>query len=513
MIAGRDSPQRRPIVDLLIALSLANLCFLYIWRELLFADGADLYWIPDYTSQTYQAILINVIVLGAGLYGVITYLSHSQVRWRAVLGRLVFIAFFIFPLNYLRIVLGINDSTIVWLQDHWWISLPTILACSAFAFYLLLFRLKEVVRVLAVLCLIMSPFAFMTLAQALWSAIELSSDQRVSIQRSIPEHHPTQRVLWLVMDELDLRLAFLERPEWLALPAFDRLRNQALFATDTVSHSLNTKEAIPSFLLQEIVKHAEPTGSAELRLTFEDFEHAETVNITGVPNVFSEAQALGATTAVVGAYHPYCRLFGDQMNYCRNYAITSYTPVATSNLGQEIWSQISGTTPLLRRANAIRIHRESKKQIRALAADPRYDLIYMHAMVPHGPNIWNSETNRFTVLNISRTGYFDNLILADTLLRDIRSSMEQAGLWDDTAVLVTSDHEWRYAKLYDDRRTPKLPFLLKMPGQNVPLEYDETFAPMRVTKDLILAIMAGRLSTASGAADWLRRRSVQIASN
>ena len=54
---------RETILDFLICLSLSNLCFLFVWRELIFASPSDLYFLPDFYPASYYAILINVGLL------------------------------------------------------------------------------------------------------------------------------------------------------------------------------------------------------------------------------------------------------------------------------------------------------------------------------------------------------------------------------------------------------------------------------------------------------------------
>ena len=39
--------------------------------------------------------------------------------------------------------------------------------------------------------------------------------------------------------------------------------------------------------------------------------------------------------------------------------------------------------------------------------------------------------------------YLDNLALADRILGELRQAMEQAGTWDSTTILISSDHWWR----------------------------------------------------------------------
>ncbi len=491
----------------LAALSLANICFLTVWRELLFADAADAYWIPDYTLQSYVAIFINVFVLALILYGVIHYACRSSRPWLATLSRLLFISLLVFPLNYARIALGVDENSIHWLKDHLWFSMPIFGTLGLVGLYLLAFRLIQVARVIRVLLLVFSPFAFTNLAQVAWSAIELalvSTPPEVTNQRT--DVSSSQRVLWLVMDELDLRLAFLDRPDGLVLPEFDRLRNQAFFARNTRSYSLSTEEAIPSFLLQKIVHRARPIGRNDLRLTFMDFENSADTKFSQLPNFFSESAARGARIAIIGYYHPYCRLFRKEAQYCQDYAVNTYSPYATASVLEEAWSQLLGITPVFRRINAIKTYTHGRGQIQLAAADPAFDLVFFHASVPHGPNIWDPESQNFTLFNTSKDGYFGNLLLADRLLGAVRRSMEQARLWDDTVVLLTSDHEWRHAYLYDNRRVRKIPFLLKMPGQKVQFEFAPSFAPMQVTKDLLLRILGRDLVTPEAVAQWLQLR-------
>ena len=79
------------IWNFLAALSLANVCFLSVWRELIFIDAADSYWIPDYTLESYLAIIINVFAITLIAYGLIHYFFRCPWPWLATLGRLMFI--------------------------------------------------------------------------------------------------------------------------------------------------------------------------------------------------------------------------------------------------------------------------------------------------------------------------------------------------------------------------------------------------------------------------------------
>ena len=61
--------------NFLAALSLANVCFLSVWREVIFIDAANSYWVPDYTLESYLAIMINVFAIALIAYGL------TRIEW------------------------------------------------------------------------------------------------------------------------------------------------------------------------------------------------------------------------------------------------------------------------------------------------------------------------------------------------------------------------------------------------------------------------------------------------
>ena len=95
-----------------------------------------------------------------------------------------------------------------------------------------------------------------------------------------------------------------------------------------------------------------------------------------------------------------------------------------------------------------------------------------------------------------------HLALADIYLGDFRDSMTRAGLWDKTTVLVTSDHPNRLSMEIDGKQDPRVPFLLKMAGQSGGVDYDTVLRTI-VTKPLIEAILARRITTSADAIKWL----------
>ena len=147
------------------------------------------------------------------------------------------------------------------------------------------------------------------------------------------------------------------------------------------------------------------------------------------------------------------------------------------------------------------------------AADPRIDFLFVHFPTPHLFAIYDAQHKDFTLSD--KTTYFDNLALVDRTVGELRRTLEQAGLWDATTLLITADHGLRYAlwheglnwtpqfdRLLEAGQSPTVPFILKLGGENKPMVYDPSFSNV-VSGDLGLAVVNGDVSTAAQAAAWI----------
>ena len=69
-------------------------------------------------------------------------------------------------------------------------------------------------------------------------------------------------------------------------------------------------------------------------------------------------------------------------------------------------------------------------------------------------------------------------------------------------MLFTSDHSYRSAEAFDGRSDPRIPFLLKMPGQAAGMEFAPPFDTL-LTGRLLLAILQREVATPHDAAAWI----------
>ena len=140
-----------------------------------------------------------------------------------------------------------------------------------------------------------------------------------------------------------------------------------------------------------------------------------------------------------------------------------------------------------------------------LAADPDLDVVFAHLPIPHAPYVYDRERDALTIFNFRRDAYFDQLALVDRSLGAIRRAMEATGVYDRSALLLTSDHGWRFAAAHGTRRDHRVPLLLKLPGQADALDYEPPF-PAWDASALLLATLDGELQRAADVAAWLDGR-------
>jgi len=510
------------LFDLATAISIVTLNYIQLFRRLLFASEVDSYYLPVYGFYDYLGAF--VIILGLSI---LCFLAIQIIRKIAYPALTLLASLFVFlallnPLQLIISTLGLTPVTIVYLYSTSPVIIKIafgifVILCVTFSvrFYWPLFR---AVRMLFVITF---PFAALVILQLSWYSItSLAVADTMSESRGpnidLPEAKASDssegsRVLVLVFDELDYRLAFPERPQFVRLPELDRFSKQAIEFTNALPLSSNTMEAIPALLVGKRVSKVTIADRETIVLNFEGSEDGR--SLSSMQNLFSETHKSGKTLSIVGFYHPYCRLFRRLYTDC---LVSSHLDhdVRLHRLGKQvdgsrIFSQklmnmflqgIPGT-----KVGRIWNHGVILQHVRKTVSRFEENLIFIHLALPHTPVIFNANTGRMRYFNISPLGYFDNLVLTDNFLGEIRRTMEEMGSWDSTAVLITSDHPWRKADRYDGKIDPRIPLLIKMPGQKESTLYEKEFSAEYI-KDLVLNILAKEGIDPASVVAWLEKR-------
>jgi len=127
----------------------------------------------------------------------------------------------------------------------------------------------------------------------------------------------------------------------------------------------------------------------------------------------------------------------------------------------------------------------------------------LHLPPPHSPGIYDPKTDEFTTTPVSLVaGYFNNLVLADRWLGKLRNALDSATSKTNTWIILSSDHAWRKSRDYDGGSDPRVPFLVKAPGETNHLTYSHAFNTV-ITHDWIIEILQGGITGQQTLVSWL----------
>src|SRR6185295_12640194 len=167
---------------------------------------------------------------------------------------------------------------------------------------------------------------------------------------------------------------------------------------------------VPALLTGQLIAAVKPIEPGELQLTIP--ADGKSVPWTTQPDVFTEARASGFNSALVGWYHPYCRVIADRLTSC-------YWEPASQRIDR---SKISLTGNLIRQDNdLLRLlpfsarlrewlsakrrdygaehladHLTLMSQAENVVADENFGLAFVHLPVPHPPGIYDRASRNFS---------------------------------------------------------------------------------------------------------------------
>src|ERR1700682_878731 len=193
--------------DLFIALSLANLCYLRVWSELLTYTRSDTYLmkLPPAPAE-YLAVMLNVLLVAGALWAGVTLPRRmaSKSAFRAV--EVVFLLFLIVPLNAVRAVLSNHfDFLRSAIFDILSPRAVEIMA-AALAVLALLFVAKYrrgAAHLAAAALAVLVSFCAVTFGQAFWKIAQYDAAGFASRPPDppLPGARQSPRVLWGIADE------------------------------------------------------------------------------------------------------------------------------------------------------------------------------------------------------------------------------------------------------------------------------------------------------------------------
>jgi hypothetical protein len=523
--------------DFVAALSLANVCFISSWRALLYPrySGYHLEELPGRIQ--YASVILCVMSLAILLWWGMALARRTRHARAIRLAHVAFVLLTFVALNGIR--MQFESLTLRDLIDRmdklvFWASLAGALLAGA---GVCAWRPRLLVNTSLSAVMILSAFVPVTFSQATWALVSGGRESATTWVRPALAGHalkrPARRAVWIIFDELDFGAAFGMERLPVELPELRRLRDESFFALDARPPADATLKSIPSLLTGRLVSEARPASYKELSITFAS--GGREVRWSEQANIFTKVREMGGATAAAGWYHPYCRVLGDALDLCTHELLPEGAGARELTFGELMVKHARGVWDIIPMAQRLNERIQSRNYIESeirrehasvyarvsaaaanAVAERSLSLTLLHFPVPHDPPIYDRRTRDFNYA--APTNYFDNLALADSALGEVRRTMERAGLWDETIVLVSSDHWWRVEMWrgelfwtgeeealtagHTDRRVP---FILKLGGRNTHLSYEPAFNTV-LSQDLLLALLRGEMSTASEVAAWIDRR-------
>ena len=453
--------------------AVVNICLIRIWSELLTPAGDDFERLMN--SKRYYAALVLMLLLGS--------LLHTALRGPRWLryGAVILTA----AVALKETALTASNFKIFSLWNIYpWLSGGRLTLLVAFALSgvgLLVWSIGRHPRIWRTLATATVPFAILTTIQALWLAPQ--AKDRVLRAHEVPGQsrwQPRPRVVWIILDELDERVAFSQRPSGVELPALDRFRREAGFvAREAISPANATAFSLPSLL---------------------DGKVATRPGVMPAPGVVEAMRKLGMRTAIAGWSMPYCATVQGlascgswPLNWQSNSYGEDFLPILRAQLRGLVETH---SFSLVGQSQTSRMHVSTVEAMRRKGAEmagrPDLDFVFLHLPGPHPPFVYDPETRRPNAWSWpKKKGYLNNLRYADDVFASIRLEMERTGVWEKSVVLVSADHGYRGAATIGfspfDRHVP---FMLKLvPG----LKYDrdpgtrlETVESGRILLDLLV---------------------------
>jgi hypothetical protein len=495
-------PLKQKIKDGMVAFTVAVWCFLRPWAHLLFDENRYFNKLPV-TRVELLALAVNISAVALVVWLGIGIWRRCRSRLLSLVLDSLFLALLLIPLDYIRAQFFQLSFT----RLGGSLKIPLAIAIVVVILPLLLWKHRLMVRSVAMSICVTFPAALWTMIKIVLICLNVMHLRQCTfvppLPPLLPVHEGRPRVLWIIFDETDYRLTFEKRPASVALPEFDRLRKESLFADRAYPPGGATLISMPALItgrLLATVTH----DDCDLALTLADT--GATTDWSGMPSVFSKAHEMGINTALVGWYHPYARLLGGSLNYCSWYPFPAFEQARAATFGASIQEQIADLSGhICIRQHYINTCKNSLRDALSVAGDPTYGLILLHLPPPHDPGVYLPDRNEFTSLGVELpAGYFNNLVLADHELGALRRKMETTGQWDKSWVILSSDHWWRKSETYDGLKDHRVPFLVKSPGVSESTVYSHQFNTV-LTHELILAILRGQVTNQAGVAMLLDR--------
>jgi Sulfatase len=347
-------------------------------------------------------------------------------------------------------------------------------------------------------------------------------ERSVNVSTVHMQTHPisSDRVIWILLDELSYDQVFDHRQVDVKLPHFDQLSSESVSFSNIQPAGEFTEKILPALFLGR--KIDDIRSSLQRDLHVHDAATARWEPFDKNASLFSQAQHLGWSTGIAGWYNPYCHILEGVLDTC----YWQYVAPLSHKLSDQrsaidnalvfpadlLLSHLRSFDPT---PEIIEAHAQEYKDL-MVAADSLIQnesirFVFIHLPVPHPPGIYSRKTG---TLGVKGT-YLDNLALADKTLENLLEVIQRTAAGPRTTLVVSSDHSWRTylwridplwtkeeTRVSAGRFDPRPVLLIHFPGENVRELRTERFPELEINS-ILLAKFRNELRSQGDLDKWL----------
>jgi hypothetical protein len=365
---------------------------------------------------------------------------------------------------------------------------------------------------------------FWMLPQLVYTAVRTHTPATEAFNRTVQQpSSSSQRVVWVLLDELSYDQVFDHRQPSVQLPYLDQLKNQSVVFSDVHPEGYYTERILPALFLGRRIDNIR--SSLRRDLYVHDVAASRWEPFHQQSSIFAEAKRSGWTTGIAGWYNPYCHILKNVLDSCYWQDITPFPSMAP---GEEPSILKAAAFPInlllshLRHSGSlsdseVQAHAQEYRDLigaaDSLIQNESIRFVFLHLPAPHPPGIYDRKTN---TLGVKGT-YLDNLVLADRTLGNLLDAIQKTAAASKTTLIISSDHSWRVDMWRNEpgwtkeeerasggRFDPRPVLMIRFPGSNTGELRTERFPELAID-GIIRAMLHNELHSQSELDGWLAK--------
>jgi len=477
---------------MVLSATLSSLFFYPLFSEL-HDNILILQWRWINTVELFYAFMLSSLLAGVVFY--LIYKCKNVYIKLLILLAIVFIPFMSFFIYVLKQLIGkgfiITVSNLL-LSQFRKIALPVI-AILAVGFIFVRYS-RRIVQILILILFVLSPINILSI----WSGVKACSKNTVIFmdnckdqKQSLGQHKPEDNILVILFDELSYDYLYendkIKRE-------YENFRNLSLISDNyhkALSPGNATLTAIPGLILGKKFEEIQMKYNQIYKITKKQETELLTIDSN---NLFAYAKDAGYKTFCFGPYLHYCELFGEWLDGGRSFSVYNY-----GNLSKEfkLYNPIFTTIVLLPHQLPYGLlknpiyslwQKNVMEQTYALTMEAingsKPFFIFSHFYPPHLPFTFNKNgyyKNSKPFLE-NYENYAKQLDYLDKILGNLIAELKRNGKFDNTTIVVLSDHNYRI--MFPERKMA-VPMIIKHKNQQARIDiYDSVKTREVLRKEL-----------------------------